>query len=409
MSKGLSIKIYAHPTRTKGDRSQLFVRMIYDRKKAEFATKYYASAKQWDPDKERYKKDAIMNTELVSIESELRKIVQRLTYEEKSISAKSIKDIYLGKDSLDVMLLERYQIYLKYITEGSLVAQQSLRTYNKTYNNVCNFIKTTYGSDINVRRVDLSMIEAYDEFLSHQKNPQGEPLKHNTIHKHHSRFRTYLHYLRKHELIASNPYDHFRVKFIESERTFLTQEELDAFSTCSLGGNKSLEKVRDYFLFSVYTGMRFSDAQKLQMKNISIEKGQWYFTHVEQKTHKHSKLPLLKPAIEIVEKYANTPERSFGFVLPKHSNQKVNTKLKIIADLANIQDKVVSHHVARHTCATTILLENGITLDKVQVWLNHANIRETMVYAKMTKRAINGSRGVRELIESYNVRPSAAI
>ena len=40
--------------------------------------------------------------------------------------------------------------------------------------------------------------------------------------------------------------------------------------------------------------------------------------------------------------------------------------------------------MARHTCATTILLENGVSLEMVKEFLGHKNISSTMVYAKVT-------------------------
>lgn len=69
--------------------------------------------------------------------------------------------------------------------------------------------------------------------------------------------------------------------------------------------------------------------------------------------------------------------------MPKISNQKVNSYLKIIAELVGI-DKQLSHHVARHTCATTILLSNGAPMEATSKWLGHTNLRTTQIYGKIT-------------------------
>jgi len=45
---------------------------------------------------------------------------------------------------------------------------------------------------------------------------------------------------------------------------------------------------------------------------------------------------------------------------------------------------LIQHHKARHTCATTILLENGVSLEMAKEFLGHKNISSTMIYAKVT-------------------------
>ena len=70
-------------------------------------------------------------------------------------------------------------------------------------------------------------------------------------------------------------------------------------------------------------------------------------------------------------------------VLPKLSNPKVNEYLKFIAEKAQIK-KHLTHHVARHTCATTILLDNEVPIETVSHWLGHNSLRTTQIYAKIS-------------------------
>jgi site-specific recombinase XerD len=69
--------------------------------------------------------------------------------------------------------------------------------------------------------------------------------------------------------------------------------------------------------------------------------------------------------------------------MPKMSNPTLNKWLKIVAQKAGIKQNLY-HHMARHTCATTILLENGVPIEMVKEFLGHKNISSTMVYAKVT-------------------------
>ncbi|WP_229249124.1 tyrosine-type recombinase/integrase [Dyadobacter sandarakinus] len=60
----------------------------------------------------------------------------------------------------------------------------------------------------------------------------------------------------------------------------------------------------------------------------------------------------------------------------------MNDYLKEIAVVCGI-DKVLTSHVARHTFATTITLQNGVPIESVSKMLGHTNIRTTQIYAKI--------------------------
>ncbi len=69
--------------------------------------------------------------------------------------------------------------------------------------------------------------------------------------------------------------------------------------------------------------------------------------------------------------------------MPKMANPTMNKWLKVVAKKAGIKQNLY-HHMARHTCATTILLENGVSLEMVKEFLGHKNISSTMIYARVT-------------------------
>jgi site-specific recombinase XerD len=66
------------------------------------------------------------------------------------------------------------------------------------------------------------------------------------------------------------------------------------------------------------------------------------------------------------------------------TNQKVNSYLKIIAELTGI-NKRLSFHSSRHTFATNSL-EKGVDIAAVSSLMGHRTIKTTQIYAKVTRK-----------------------
>ena len=97
-----------------------------------------------------------------------------------------------------------------------------------------------------------------------------------------------------------------------------------------------------------------------------------------QKTKKQYKVPLLPKAIEILNKYKDTPSRKKkGILLPITSNQKMNAYLKEIQAICKIKTNLTVH-LARKTYACTIMLLNGVSIQVVSECLGHSNTSITI-------------------------------
>jgi site-specific recombinase XerD len=66
------------------------------------------------------------------------------------------------------------------------------------------------------------------------------------------------------------------------------------------------------------------------------------------------------------------------------SNQRYNAYLKEVAAFCGL-DKILSSHVGRHTFATTVTLENGVSIESVSKMLGHSKLSQTQEYAKVTE------------------------
>ena len=385
MINNLRIKFYHNELKAKGGKSPIYLRITVKRKKSEVATGYYCEPKEWDSAKQEVWKNNNINKALTNNRQEVHDIAERLEKEKKPVTAHNIKNYLTKKDKLDAYLIDSYSRLLERLNNAGEVAPETIVGYKATKNHLENFLQGKKMNDILIENIDYRFINEFDLFLLNQQvNKSENTMMRNTVNKHHTRLRTIILNAIKEGFIHKNPYSNFKLKKVNSTRTYLTNDELQSILTHSLGGNISLIRVRDIFIFSVYTGLRFEDAQNLTIDRITKENEKFILRIEQEKTGELLTIPLLSPAMQIIRKYEDSPERIvFNKVLPTLSNQKLNAYLKVIADLTGIK-KNLTHHVARHTFATTVLLSNEVPIEAVSKFLGHTNIKTTQMYAKIT-------------------------
>ena len=386
MINTLSIRFYLNEYKAQGKKYPVYLRITIERKKAEIATAYYLLPKEWDESDQRTKKNRTINEDLSATEQKVYDIAKSLEKANKPLTAHSIKTYLTGKDKVDAYLLDSYDRHTERLEKAGEVDIKTLLRYRETRAHLAVFLQEKKLNDILLAHIDYKFISDFDLYLLGLKvNDTEKKIERNTANKHHSRLRTILIRGIREGHILKNPYMDFKLKYTPSKRTFLTDDELNALINHSLGGNESLLRVRDIFIFSVYTGLRFEDAQHLTIDRIAKDKnGNYSLTIAQEKTKEPLSIPLFKPAVDVIKKYEDSEERKvYKKVLPIITNQKLNAYLKVIADLTGIT-KNLTHHVARHTCATTILLSNEIPMEVVGKWLGHTNIKTTQIYAKIT-------------------------
>jgi len=106
------------------------------------------------------------------------------------------------------------------------------------------------------------------------------------------------------------------------------------------------------------------------------------------KTDVKSSVPILPVVNNIIEKYKNHPTcQERNVLLPVLSNQKMNAYLKEVADLARIK-KPLTTHLARHTFATTVTLNNDVPIETVSKMLGHSSINMTKTYARLLDKKV---------------------
>lgn len=287
------------------------------------------------------------------------------------------------------------QHFLKLVTIGER-AKASYQKYERSKDLIRIFLKKKYGvTDIDINDVTSSFIynlESFLKFESEYKDVVG--IKNNSVVKYFKNFKTVCNYAIKMDLIERNPFIKYEGKIRITEATFLTQEELDRIESKTFSAER-LEKVKDIFLFSCYTGYAPVDAQKLTSDNIILDSNKELWIKTErQKTKVKANVPVLPQTLKIIQKYQFTEKG----LIPKLSNQKMNAYLKEIADIIELK-KNLTWYVARHTFASTVTLGNGIKIENVSAMLGHTTIKQTQHYAKVLDN--NVLEDMKKLKEKY--------
>src|SRR5206468_11509389 len=130
-------------------------------------------------------------------------------------------------------------------------------------------------------------------------------------------------------LIDHDPFRELKLKAKPVHREFLSQDEIEKLERVQLP-NKDQELKRDIFLFSCYTGLAYIDIKQLSAGHfIKDPDGSYYILKPRQKTGQESIIPLLPPAVRILQKYALSSDLT-SFKWTVCSNQKMNQGLKEI-------------------------------------------------------------------------------
>ncbi|MCR8667456.1 site-specific integrase [Aestuariibaculum sp. M13] len=371
----------------KNGEAPLYARITVNGKRAELSLKKRINVTNWDSKKCRFKglseEAKLVNNFLKSVNGQLFTIYQDLCRDKKFVSANLIKNNYLGIDNENYRLsdiIEYHNTHMK-----STLRWGTQKNYYTTHKYLSWFLKQKRKTDdIYLTELNYQFIIDFERFLRGYPQMGG-----NTVMKHLERLRKMITLAYKMEWIVKDPFIKFAIKYEKKERAFLNAIELEAIEKKTFSIPR-LDLIKDLFVFACYTGLSYGDVMKLSKDHIclGIDRKLWIHSQRE-KTKVPIKIPLLNKAIEIIKKYEYHPQ-TFGkqTIFPNISNQKLNSYLKEIADVCGIK-KNLTFHVARHTFATTVTLNNGVPIETVSKLLGHTKLSTTQIYARVMESKIS--------------------
>jgi site-specific recombinase XerD len=362
----------------------IYLRVTIDGKRYEHSTQRYVAWEKWSPGlgKAKGKTDEAktINDYLDVLLHKVFIYQKELSLEGMPINIQTFKNKWLGITQDQKMILEVFSQHNSKVEKlvGKDFADGTLERYKTSLDHTRRFIQWKYNTDDrDIGKLDHEFITEYEFWLKSARN-----CSHNTTMKYLANFKKVVLICVKNGWLQRDPFFGYKMTKKPVIREFLSEPELKLMAEKQFG--KRLQQVRDIFLFCCYSGLAYADVYKLKRSEIriGIDGKKWIFTS-RKKTETLSRIPLLPVSLAILEKYADHAECIItDRLLPVLTNQKMNSYLKEIADVCGIT-KELTFHIARHTFATTVTLNNGVPIETVSKMLGHTNLKTTQHYAKL--------------------------
>ncbi len=243
---------------------------------------------------------------------------------------------------------------------------------------------TEYGEMKSWRDLSVEGLYKWDAWLHRLPAQSGGLISDGSVYTYHKCLKALLNRAYEFGCISENPYSRLRGKFKRGEQEnieFLTEEEIQRIMDMKLPAGSKLDTARDLFVFQIWTGLSFSDAEAFNVRfyKFDSESGTWKFTGKRIKTGVPYVSQLLPPVVDVLQKHC--------MKVPQIDNSDYNHLLKLIGDIAGIDTRMHSH-LGRHTFAT-YMLRNGTRFENVSKMLGHKNLTQTLRYAKVLAESVH--------------------
>ena len=381
------------------------MRVIYANNRVDFSTGYRIDVSKWDNEKERIKNGCTnklkqsasdINTHLSEFYTSLQNIFKKFethntvpTPEQLKKEFKNAKNPNI-KDESESQKLDFMATLDGFVKECGRQNNWSEATYEK-FDTMKSHL-TNFNPAITFDYFDEIGLNEYLIFLRETKK-----MRNSTIGKQLGFLKWFLRWADKKGHNKNKAYAFFKPKLKNTPKKviFLTWEELSQLKEYKIPEAKQyLDRVRDVFLMSCYSGLRYSDLFNLRRSDVKAD-------HIQITTIKTADslvIELNNHSKAILDKYKQIPFEK-DKALPVISNQKMNDYLKELAELAEINEPIretyyrgneridevtpkyalIGTHAGRRTFICNGL-SLGIPAQVIMKWTGHSDYKSMKPY-----------------------------
>ena len=328
----------------------------------------------------------VLNEYIEAVLVKARQKFNELTLAHDVVTPELLRDALMGVNTARPHLLvalweEHLEDMIKLI--GRDTTKATCQKHGAGLKHLKAFIRLKFRTeDILVKSVDNYFVSSFATYLKSECF-----CSHNTTIKFMQLFRKIINICLRNRWIQSDPFTGLNLKLKIVDRQYLNETELDRLINYQSPVDY-MNRIRDFFVFSCFTGLAYIDIKNLRRREIECVDSSYWIRTKRQKTGVKTNVPLLEIPYNILNKYSDLNRlRDDDPVLPIPSNQRMNACLKELAVCCGI-NKELTFHIARHTFATTVTMTNGVPIESVSKMLGHTNIKSTQHYAKIVDKKV---------------------
>ncbi|WP_198666832.1 phage integrase SAM-like domain-containing protein [Taibaiella helva] len=323
---------------TKEREVPLHCRLTLNKQQKRFSVGITIPKHIWHQDKQKVSGKSPLslsvNAKIQELTNKIQTIETQLIKDQEEYSIDDILNRLFNRNNTPFRtLMEVYDYKYKQMKEleGKAYKTSTIIKCVQMQNSVRNFLKKVKGiNDIPVTKVDTKFLNEFELYLKSDRN-MAVASYNKTIQKLKAMMKLAFDY----GTIQRPAFPNHRFKHEKPKVIFLTMDELAVLEHYKFAQDR-LTLVRDIFLFSVYTGLHYMDAMSLRNSNIikGVD-GKFWICYTRQKTDVEIHIPILERTQKLIllfkQKYSTTDE-----IVPRFSNQKINSYLKEIAEIVSI-------------------------------------------------------------------------
>ncbi len=352
----------------------LYCRLTINGERKQLSTGISISPKLWLQDKQRVKSKTstaeLANKKIAELLRKIESIEATYLMSETEFTVSDIIQKLTGKDTLPFRtLMQAYEykhqqmVQLKDVSYTASTIEKSEQMQKVVRDYLYKELKT---KDILLSKVGIAFLNEFELYLKTKRK-----LAVATSNKIIQKLKAVMKLAFEYGIIDRPAFPNHQFKHERPKVVYLTVEELERLERFSFAQQR-LNMIRDIFLFSVYTGLHYIDAMSLTDANIvkGVDGKEWLFYN-RQKTNADINIPMLEKAKKLVAVF-KASYNAGSYLVPRFSNQKINSYLKEIAVIVGIE-KPLTHKVARKTFGSVLLYYN-VPMKVVSELMGHSSV-----------------------------------